>query len=144
MSTEEHKTLIRRWWDGLSQGNAAQLIDEVYAPDYVMHDPSLPEPVRGLDGVREFIAAVTAAFPDGRATVEDLVAEGDRVVQRVTFRGTHQAEFLGVPATGKEVTVWVMVVSRMAGGKVAEEWQLVDGLGMMQQLGALPAEEQSG
>jgi steroid delta-isomerase-like uncharacterized protein len=140
MSAEEHKRLIRRWWDGLSQGNAAELIDEVYAPDYVLHDPSLPEPVQGGEGVREFIAAVTAAFPDGQATIEDLIAEGDRVMQRVTFRGTHQGEFLGVPATGRTVSAWVMVISRMAGGKVAEEWQLVDGLGLMQQLGALPAE----
>jgi steroid delta-isomerase-like uncharacterized protein len=144
MSTDEHKTLIRRWWDGLSQGNAAELIDEVYAPDYVLHDPSLPEPVQGLEGVHEFIAAVTAAFPDGQATVEDLVAEEDRVVQRVTYRGTHQGEFLGVPATGKAVSVWVMVISRIADGKIAEEWQLVDGLGLMQQLGALPAAEQGG
>lgn len=144
MSVEEHKTLIRRWWDGLSQGTAAELIDEVYAPDYVLHDPSLPEPVQGLEAVREFIAAVTAAFPDGRATVEDLIAEGDRVVQRVTFQGTHQGEFLGVPATSKPVSAWVMIISRMAGGKIAEEWQLVDVLGLMQQLGALPAAEQGG
>src|SRR5688500_11431749 len=128
MTAEAHKTLIRRWWDGLSQGNAIELIDEVYAPEYVLHDPSLPESVRGLEGVREFITSVSAAFPDARATVEDLVAEGDRVVQRVTFRGTQQGEFLGVPATGKQVAVWVMVISRMAGGKIAEEWQLVDGL----------------
>jgi len=90
--------------------------------------------------VREFIAAVTAAFPDGQSTIEDLIAEGDRVMQRVTFRGTHQGEFLGVPATGRTVSAWVMVIRRMAGGKVAEEWQLVDGLGLMQQLGAFPAE----
>lgn len=144
MSAEAYKSLIRRWWDGLSQGNAAELIDEVYAADYVLHDPSLPEPVRGLEGVREFITSVTAAFPDGRATVEDLVAEGDRVVQRVTFRGTHQGEFLGVPATGKQVAVWLMVISRMADGKIAEEWQLVDGLGLLQQLGALPDAEEGG
>jgi predicted ester cyclase len=93
--------------------------------------------------VRVFIAAVTAAFPDGQAPIEDLIAEGNRVMQRVTFRRTHQGEFLGVPATGRTVSawvMWVMVISHMAGGKVAEEWQLVDGLGLMQQLGALPAE----
>jgi predicted ester cyclase len=90
--------------------------------------------------VREFIAAVTAAFPDGQATIEDLITEGDRVMQRVTFRRTHQGEFLGVPATGRTVSAWVMVISHMAGGKVAEEWKLVDGLGLMPQLAALPAE----
>ena len=91
--------------------------------------------VDGLEGVREFIASVTAAFPDGCVPVEDLIAEGDRVVQRVTFRGTHQGEFLGVPATGKVVSAWLMVISRVAGGRVAEEWQLVDSLGLMQHLG---------
>jgi predicted ester cyclase len=94
----------------------------------------------GGEGVREFIAAVTAAFPDGQATIEDLITEGDRVMQRVTFRRTRQGEFLGVPATSRTVSAWVMVIRHMAGGKVAEEWQLVDGLGLMQQLGALPAE----
>ena len=141
MSAEEHKALVRRWWDGLNQGNADELIDEIYAPDYVLHDPSLPQPVTGLHGIHEFIAAITAAFPDAHTTIEDLVAEGDRVVQRITFRGTHQGEFMGVPATGNEVSVWAVVVSRMAGGKIAEEWQLVDGLSLMQQLGAIPAEE---
>ena len=138
MSSEEHKALVRRWWEGLNQGNAAALIDEIYAADYVLHDPSLPEPVHGLAGVRAFIADVTSAFPDARCAVEDLVAEGDRVVQRVTFQGTQQGEFLGQPASGKPVSVWVIVVSRIAGGKIAEEWQLVDNLGLMQQLDVAP------
>lgn len=144
MSVAEHKALARRWWDGLSEGTAAALIDEVYAADYVLHDPTLPEPVRGLEGVRAYIADVSAAFPDAHCTVEDLVAEGDRVVQRVTFQGTQQGAFLGQPASGKAVSVWAIVISRMAGGKIAEEWQLVDNLGFMQQLGAIPAPEQSG
>lgn len=141
MSAEAHKALIRRWWDGLNQGNAAELIDEIYAPAYVLHDPSLPEPVSGLEGIHEFITSINEAFPDLHTTVEDLVAEGDRVVQRVTFRGTHQGEFMGVPATGNAVSVWAVVISRFAGGKVAEEWQLVDSLTLMQQLGVIPTEE---
>ena len=102
----------------------------------ILHYPSR---YRG-EGVREFIAAVTAAFPDGLATIDDLIAEGDRLMLRVTSRGTHQGEFLGVPATGRTVSTWVMVISHMVGGKVTDEWQLVDGLGLMQQLGARPAE----
>jgi steroid delta-isomerase-like uncharacterized protein len=141
VSIDANKALARRWWEALNQGNAIDLIDEVYAADYVMHDPSLPEPVSGTDGVREFIASISAGFPDAHYTVEDLVAEGDRVVQRVTVRGTHQGEFLGVPATGTEVEVWLVVISRVAGGKIAEEWQLVDSLGLMQQLGVIPADE---
>ena len=77
--------------------------------------------------MREFIAAVTAAFPDGQATIEDLITEGDRVMQRVTFRRTHQGEFLGVPATGRTVSAWVMVISRMAGARspTSGSWSMV-------------------
>jgi steroid delta-isomerase-like uncharacterized protein len=140
MALDANTALIRRWWEALNAGTALDVIDEIYSTDYVLHDPSLPEPVRGLDGVREFIGEVTRAFPDGQVTVEDLVAEGDREVQRVTYRGTHQGEFQGVPATGKAVEAWVMVISRLADGKIAEEWQLVDTLGLLQQLGRLPDE----
>ena len=139
MSEEAHAALLRRWWEGLNAGTAAELIDEVYAPDYVLHDPSEPAPVQGREGVRAFIADITAAFPEARVTLEDLVAAGDRVVQRATFHGTHRGEFQGIAATGKTVSVWVIVISRMADGQVAEEWQLVDTLGLLQQLGAIPA-----
>jgi steroid delta-isomerase-like uncharacterized protein len=141
VSTEEHAALIRRWWDALNQGTAFDLVDEVYAANYVLHDPTSPEPIRGRRGVHEFIAPVLEAFPDAHFTVEDLIAAGDRIVQRVTLRGTHQGELLGVEATGKPVAIWIFVISRMAGGKIAEEWQLGDGLSLMRQLGVLPVGE---
>lgn len=138
MSVEANKAILCRWWDAINQGNADAIIDEVYAADYILHDPSQPEPVVGTVGVREFIASVTTAFPDLQMTLDDLVGEGDRVVQRLTARGTHQGEFLGVPASGKEVNIWLMVISRMADGKIAEEWQMVDALTLLQQIGAVP------
>lgn len=138
MSSEANKAVIRRWWEAINQGNADAIIDEVYAADYVLHDPSQPEPVVGTQGVHEFIANVGAAFPDLHVTIDDLVTEGDRVVQRLTARGMHQGEFLGVPASGNDVSIWLIVISRMAGGKVAEEWQLIDALTLMQQIGAVP------
>ncbi len=138
MSTEANKAIIRRWWEAINQGNADTIIDDIYTADYTLHDPSLPEPVVGTQGVHEFIANVTAAFPDLQMTMDDLVAEGDRVVQRLTARGTHQGEFLGVPASGKTITIWLLVISRMADGKVAEEWQMIDALTLMQQIGAVP------
>jgi steroid delta-isomerase-like uncharacterized protein len=144
MSAEANKAVIRRWWAAMNQGQGADVIDEVYAADYVLHDPTQPEPVVGTQGVHEFVAAVSAAFPDLHMIVEDLVAEGDRVVQRLTARGTHQGEFLGVPASGDAVTVWLIVISRIADGKVAEEWQLLDALGLMQQIGAIPAPGSAG
>lgn len=138
MSAAANQAVIRRWWEGINQGNADAIIEEVYAADYVLHDPSQPEPVVGTQGVHEFIASVSGAFPDLHVTIDDLVTEGDRVVQRLTARGTHQGEFLGVPASGNAVEIWLMVVSRMAGGKVAEEWQLIDALTLLQQIGAMP------
>jgi steroid delta-isomerase-like uncharacterized protein len=138
MSAEANKAVIRRWWEVMNQGTSRDIIDEVYAADYVLHDPTQPEPVVGTQGVHEFIANIYAAFPDLQMTVDDLVANGDRVVQRLTARGTHQGDFLGVPASGNSVEIWLMVISRMAGGKVAEEWQLVDALTLMQQIGAVP------
>jgi steroid delta-isomerase-like uncharacterized protein len=141
MSTEANMNLIRQWWEALNQGNALDVIDEVYAGDYVLHDPTQPESVRGLAGVREFISSVVTGFPDARYTIEDLIATGDKVVQRLTVRGTQQGAFLGIPPTGKQVEVWLMVISRIADNKIAEEWQMVDSLGLMQQLGAIPTSE---
>lgn len=144
MSTEENKNLLRRWWEALNQRNALEIIDETYASDYVLHDPSLSEPVQGVQGVREFISAVIAGFPDAHYTIEDLIAEGDKVVQRLSVRGTHQGEFQGIPPTGKSAAVWLMVISRVANNKIVEEWQMVDSLGMMQQLGVIPAPGEGG
>lgn len=142
MSTNENKQLMQRWWDALNQGNALEIIEEVYAADYVMHDPTLPGPVQGLEGVHEFISSVVTGFPNARYTIEEMIAEGDKVLQRLTVRGIHEGEFQGIPATGQPVTIWLMVVSRVANNKVVEEWQMVDALSLMQQLGVIPVPEQ--
>jgi steroid delta-isomerase-like uncharacterized protein len=143
MSTEENKNVVRRWWESLNQGTALDRIDETYASDYILHDPSLPEPVQGVEGVREFITSAVTAFPDARYTIENLVAEDDKIVQHISVRGTHQAEFQGIPATGKQIAVWIMVISRIANGKVVEEWQMFDALSMLKQMGVIPQEDQA-
>lgn len=140
MSTQDNKDLVRRWWEALNQRTAPQIIDETYASDYILHDPSLAEPVQGVDGVREFVTSVLAAFPDAHYTIESLIGEGDRVAQQISVRGTHKAEFQGIPATGKTIAVWVMVISRIANGKIVEEWQMFDALGMLKQMGVIPEE----
>lgn len=143
MSTQENKDLVRRWWEALNQRSAQQIIDDTYASDYILHDPSLAEPVQGVDGVREFVTSVLTAFPDAQYTIESLIAEGDKVAQQISVRGTHQAEFQGIPATGKPVAVWVMLISRIANGKVVEEWQMFDALGMLKRMGVIPQEGQA-
>ena len=114
------------------------LIDELIAPGYVGHDPTQPEPIRGRDGYRQFVDTYQSAFADARVTIDDQIAEGGQVVTRWTGRGTHTGELMGIAPTGKEVTVSGITISRLENGKIAEEWELMDALGMLVQLGAVP------
>ena len=138
MSTEENKALVRRSIDEVvNQGNLA-VADEVCASNYVHRAPGSPE-FRGPEGFKQLIAMYRTAFPDLHLTLEDLIAEGDAVVSHWTARGTHRGEFMGLAPTGKSVTVVGMVLSRCAGGRVVEDLEVSDVLGMLQQLGAIPA-----
>ena len=134
----DSKEIVRRVATEPWTGNYA-VIDELVAGDYVGHDPALPEPTRGPEGVKQFYDEFRAAYPDASLTIEAQLAEGDYVTTRWTGRGTQQGELMGIPATGKQVTVSGITISRLAGGKIAEEWTAWDTLGMMQQLGAIPA-----
>ncbi len=121
MSAEENKVLVRRFIDAANQNNLA-VFDVHFAPDFVSRDTVVPVPP-GPEGVRQLFAAVRSAFPDFHETIEDLVAEDDKVVARWTTRGTHQGEFAGIPPTGKSVTWKGMFIVRVADGKIVEVWQ---------------------
>ena len=118
-------------------GGNLDLMPEMATEDYVNHSPSWPD-VRGLGAFRELVASMRAAFPDLHDTIEDQIAEGDKVVTHWTFAGTHKGEFMGIPATGRKVKVEVVSISHFAGDKVVESWDYVDMLGMMQQMGVIP------
>ena len=138
MSTNEQKALFHRWlhtWhhEDLDQIDFRQLATD----DFVRHDPNMGE-THGPDGERELVLMYRAAFPDLTFEVEHLVAEGDMVVAHLTARGTHRGELLGIPPTEQEVSVSVMDLFRVADGKIAEQWTVMDALGMMQRLGAIP------
>lgn len=133
-----NKEIVRRLIDGVWRDRNLALVDELVAQDYVGHDPTQAEPIQGRDGFRQFVGMYQAAFQDAAITIDDQIAEGDRVVTRWTGRGTHTGELMGIAASGKEVTVSGITVSRLAGGKIAEEWELMDALGMLVQLGAVP------
>jgi steroid delta-isomerase-like uncharacterized protein len=139
MSTEENKALVRRALDETINRRDLAAVGVYYAHDHVAHMPGLPEPVRGVEGERQLTAAFHGGFPDGRITIEDLVAEGDRVAARLIFHGTQQGEFNGIPPTGKAVSMPGMALFRIAAGKISESWHLPDTLGMLQQLGMMPA-----
>jgi len=140
MSVEENKADTRRaieeFWN---QGNMA-LLDEFWAPNYINHDPTNPE-VRDLEGFKQWVIAARTAFPDFNVIIDDLIAEGDKVVTRWTFRGTHKGEFGKIPATGKQVTFTGITISRFVDGKTVESWWSDDDLGLLQQLGVIPPME---
>jgi predicted ester cyclase len=137
MSTEENKALAYRYYAEMNKQNYLALFDEIAAPDLVWHDapPGTPP---GRAGTKQVHTAFFTGFPDMHATVADLIAEGDKVVVRGTLHGTHQGEFMGIPPTGKVVTVTFIAICRFVGGKEVEHWGVGDMLGWLQQLGAIP------
>lgn len=138
MSSEENKALMGRFLEEVFNKKNLAAIDEFIAPDQVDHTlpaflPSTPE------GTKRAIDMFLKAFPDVQLTVEDMVAEGDRVVTRYTSRGSQKGAFMGIPPTGKQMTVSSIIIARFADGKIVEEWGLDDQMGMLQQLGIIPA-----
>ena len=132
--SEENKAIARRAWELVDNPD---LIDEVYAPDVVWHEPD--QDIQGIEEAKQFIGMYKTAFPDLKATVEDVIAEGDKVVSRVTIRGTHQGEIEEFgPPTGRQVEVKSITISRIEGGKIVEDWDSYDNLSIMQQLGLVP------
>jgi predicted ester cyclase len=121
-----------------NKGNLAA-IEELFTSDYVDHVPVPPGFPSGLAGVYAFVTMFREGFPDLHYTVEDVIAEGDRVVGRVTVTGTNTGSFMGMPPTGKRATWTEIHVGRMVDGKLAEHWANTDQLGMLQQLGVIPA-----
>ncbi len=137
MSVEENKAMYRRYIEEVwNKGNLA-VLDEIFAPNYVIHEP-LPTGLPQIEALKQRVTMIRTAFPDHQFTIEDMVAEGDKVVARLTIRGTHKGEFMGIAPTGKQLTVREIEFVRFEGGKLAELWPLVDNLGMMQQLGVIP------
>jgi len=135
--TEANKSILRRYREAHNQNNMDAL-DNIVAADLVSHS-HLPNVPQGREGGKMVHQASLAAFPDGKTTTNDLVAEGDKVVERFTFVGTHEGEFMGIPATGKQITVTGMSIFRIADGKVVEHWGENDGIGTLIQMGVLPA-----
>ncbi len=137
MSLEENKAIELRFFEEVvNKGNLA-VIDELVAANFVDRC-ALPGVAPDREGYKQFFAAAHSAFPDFHSTLEDMIAEGDKVVQRFTVRGTHKGEWMGIAPTGKQIEVGGIAIHRLAGGKIVEDWASMDMLGMMQQLGVVP------
>lgn len=142
MSTEENKAVVRRFEQDVWNGRNPSLVDEFFAASHVFRAAGSPPLDR--EGHRQMIADFQRAFPDGQDTTDDLIADGDKVAHRWTYRGTHTGEFQGIPPTGKRVTLTGISIWRVEEGKIVESWHELDTLGMMQQLGVIPVPGKGG
>ena len=136
--SEQNKALARRYFEAENNGNLAAM-DELIAADVVVHGGLFPELPSGPAGIKEIHTTLRTAFPDISVTVEDMIAEGDKVVTRWTIRGTHKGELMGIAPTGKQITEEGIEIFRIAGGKIVEIRLIHDRLGLMQQLGVIPS-----
>ena len=133
---DDVRATMTRLYEGIREGNF-DLFDELVDENVVEHEefPGIPP---GREGVKQFFGMMSEAFDGFRFDVEDIVVEGDKGAARVTMKGTHSGEFMGVPATGKQVSVSAIDIFRLADGKIVEHWGVTDAMALMQQLGAIP------
>jgi steroid delta-isomerase-like uncharacterized protein len=141
--SERNKLVAQRAVDEVWNRGDFAVVADLVARDYVGHASTPADETHGPEGYRQFHATLRAAFPDIRFTVEDQIAEGDRVVTRWTARATHSGDFQGIPPTGRRGRVTGITIDRVAGGKIVECWTNADDLGLLQQLGVIPASGQT-
>jgi len=142
MLSDTNKTLSSRFFEEVwNKGNLA-VLNELIANDHVNSGPgTLPGLPTGPEGAKQFVTVYRNAFPDVHFTIDEQIAEGDKVVTRWTAQGTHKGELVGIPATGKSSTVTGINVDRIVNGKIVESWGIFDQFGMMQNLGVIPMPE---
>ena len=145
MATEENKAKLRRiYQECFNQGNLATA-DELVAPDLRDTSPGLPPgiPTTGPDTLKSIVSQLRSAFPDLQVTIDEMVADGDTVVARTTVTGTHRGDFQGIPPTGKRVSWGTLDIAHLRGGQFVSHYGLQDGLGLLQQVGAISAPGQA-
>ena len=139
MSSEQNKVLLQRLYNEVFNNGNLAVIDELIAPEAITHEES-PVGNAGREAVRFLANTFHTAFRDFHVTPEDMIAEGDKVVARATFTGTHKGELMGIPPTGQAVRVNLIDFVRFANGQMVEHWAITDNMSLMEQLGVMPAE----
>jgi steroid delta-isomerase-like uncharacterized protein len=137
MSVEDQNLIVKRWIEAWNKQDLAAARN-LLTPDYVRHDANLPD-VDGAEAGVDFITTVVSGFPDINLYVEQLIAQDQLGAARLTVRGTHQGPFMGVAPTGREVTIEVVDVYRFDGDRIAEQWVVMNMMGLLQQIGAIPS-----
>ncbi len=139
--SEENKVVSRRLMEEVFNEGNLDVADELIAHDHVHHDPASPVEGHGPEDFKQFVGMYRSAFPDLYIEIEDLIAEGDKVVTRWAATGTHQGDLMGIAPTGNRSTITGITIDRIADGKIAESWDNYDALGMMRNVGAIPSPE---
>ena len=134
--SEKNKAIVRRWIDEMCGRRNLSVGDEIFAADVIDHNP-VPGQAAGVEGQKQVLSELFAAFPDFHSQAEEIVSEGDRVMVRWTATGTHQGDYFGVKPTGKQITYQGIDSLRVVDGKIVERWGVSDDLGLLQQLGAI-------
>ena len=138
--SEDRKALVRRSWEEAYNDKNLDTLEEVYAPDFVWHEPD--QEIRGYEQGKQFASNFFEAFPDLSISVDDVLAEGDQVVSRYTIRGTHQGETEDFgPPTGRQMVLEGITIHRFEGDKIVETWERYDNLSVLQQLGLVPEQQ---
>jgi steroid delta-isomerase-like uncharacterized protein len=137
MSVAEHEAVIGRWMDAWNAKDIDTAVD-LLAPEFVRHDANMPDVV-GPRAQRDFLDGMFLAFPDLTLRPERIIAQDNLVAVHLTAHGSHRGEFIGIPATQREATVQAVDIYRLADSRIAEQWVIIDVLGLMQQLGAIPS-----
>jgi len=130
---EMNKEIVKRYWEGKWNERRPEILDELQTQDVVYHGTSME--MNGIEEYKRVYSSFLSAFHDTQVTFEDLIAEGDKVMSRITFSAVHKGELEGIPPTGKTLTISLFTIFRLVDGKIVEEWEIIDELGMMMQLG---------
>ncbi len=137
MSHEKNKAAVRRWIDEVFNKGNLTVVDELVDPDWVDHNP-VPDQKPGIEGAKQAVRLYRTGFPDMVCTIDEQLADGDKVVTRFTVRATHRGEYMGTAPSGRRIDVKGITIDRFAHGKAIETWTEFDALGMLQQIGAIP------
>jgi steroid delta-isomerase-like uncharacterized protein len=140
MASQDAKELVRRYFEQIWNRGNLEIVDQLFTPDFVRHGPALEGgEVRGPEGLKQLVRLYRGSFPDLNVPIDEQIGEGEVVVTRWTAQGSHQGELMGIAPTGRRATVPGIIIDRIAGGRIAEEWASYDGLSMLQTIGAIPA-----
>jgi steroid delta-isomerase-like uncharacterized protein len=137
----DNKVLDRRILEDVWNGRHVEVLDELLAPDFTFHDPQSPFPVKGAEAYKQFVRYYLGAFPDLHFTIEHQISDGESVMTRWSCTGTHKGDLRDIPATGRPIALTGITCARISGGRFVEGWSNWDALGMLQQLGVIPAQQ---